>query len=154
MNRLPLPLRALGLGFVCGMRSMLGPALVRPKIAAAPADSILRDAAASPLAATLLPILSAGELIGDKLPGAPDRTILPSVLFRSTSGAAVAASVYETEQESPVLGAILGVAGALAATYGIYYLRRAASQRNALPDTALGLIEDVAAFGIGRLMLR
>ncbi len=143
MTRLPLPVRALGLGFVCGMRSLLGPALVRRQIAAV-----------SPLAATLLPILSAGELIGDKLPGAPNRTILPSVVFRSASGAAVAASVYKAEQESPAVGAVLGIAGALAATYGVFYLRQAASQRTALPNVALGLIEDVAAYGIGRLMLR
>jgi uncharacterized membrane protein len=124
------------------MRSMLGPALVRPQITA------------SPLAATLLPLLSAGELIGDKLPGAPNRIIAPSVIFRSASGAAVAASVYKTEQESPAVGAVLGIAGALAATYGIFYLRQTASRRTALPNAALGLIEDVAAYGIGRLMLR
>lgn len=152
MYRLPLSVRALGLGFVCGMRSMLGPALLRPKIAQS--ESVLRDAAASPLAAALLPVLSVGEMIGDKLPGAPSRTIVPSVVFRSASGAAVAATIYETEQESPAIGTILGAAGALAATYGVFYLRQAAFRRNALPNVALGLIEDVAAYGIGRLMLR
>jgi uncharacterized membrane protein len=154
MNRLPLPVRAFGLGFVCGMRSLLGPALVRRKIAAQKADSPAQAVAASPLSAALLPILSAGELIGDKLPGTPDRTMGASVVFRAASGASVAASLYDLKRESPVTGAVIGAAGAIVATYGIFYLRRTISRRKAVPDVILGLTEDALAAGLGLLMLR
>ncbi|MBC8102656.1 MAG: DUF4126 family protein [Cytophagales bacterium] len=156
-----LPLRAFGLGFICGMRALLGPALLRHSIAARKTpdregESPLRNAAKSPPAAFLLPLLATGELIGDKLPAAPNRTDPPSVIFRTLSGASVGAALCDQEsgKGARVVGALLGAAGAIAGTYAMFYLRRTASRRTPLPDWVLGIAEDAAAFGIGLTLLR
>jgi uncharacterized membrane protein len=155
MDNVTLAPRAFALGFVCGMRSMLGPALVRPLLASAGRRGTpLRTAAVSPLAAALLPIAAAGEFVGDKLPNAPNRTDIPSVIFRSASGAGCGASLFYTKDQPVAAGAVLGLAGALIATYGIFFLRRAAGEKLRLPNLVLGLIEDGAALALGLTAVR
>jgi uncharacterized membrane protein len=146
--------RALALGIVCGMRSLLAPALISRKLAeqnGAPAGSpeqkMLKEMG-SPAVTTALGIIAVGELAADKLPMTPSRTILPSVLFRTLSGAVVGALFSTSRGGDRTVGAALGAVGAVAGTYGGYELRRLITKELGVPNIAAGVIEDLAATGI------
>ena len=86
---------ALAIGAVTGMRSMLAPTLVsralseRDDLHGAGAARLLTSDSAQ----TFLPVLAAGEIAGDKMPFAPDRTIVPSMMFRAVSAGVSAAAL-------------------------------------------------------------
>jgi uncharacterized membrane protein len=152
-----LYLRAFGIGAVAGLRSMTAPALFsyvtshrdEPALAGTPLGRI-----ATPQVAGTLCVLAVGELIADKLPKTPSRTVPPSVLFRALSGGVIGAAVCAEAGRSRAAGAILGVAGAVAATYGAYHLRQATDHKTGLPDPVVALVEDAIAIGGGLGLLR
>ncbi len=128
--------RALALGFICGLRCMMGPAM-----AAEMAPPIVRIG---------LRVLSVGELVGDKLPQTPNRTDPLPLIGRVVSGLGVGWSVCRKGSASPWVGALLGGVAALGGTYGGYYARKAIKERLNVPDTVVALAEDTLAIAIGR----
>lgn len=147
---------ALAIGVVTGMRSMLAPALVSRALAERPdldgAGEAARLLTSSPVRPLLLP-LAAGEMLGDKLPVAPDRTIAPSLAFRLLSGGLSAAALAGVRREPVLLPALLGASAAvLAAKLGLA-LRKPA-QPDPLANATLGLVEDGLALTLGRAGLR
>ncbi len=54
-------------------------------------------------------------MVGDKMPFAPDRRIPPSFAFRPTIGA-VGGWALTDRHASPEIGAVIGMAGAIAGT--------------------------------------
>jgi uncharacterized membrane protein len=159
MRRSPIGiyLRALGIGSVAGLRSLTAPALFS-YMAAKRSDGALVETPlgglASPGVAGTLCALAVGELIVDKLPHAPNRTIPGSVIFRAFSGGVIGAAVCAEEKQSPLPGALLGALGAVAATYAAYYLRQAADHKSGLPDPVVALVEDAIAVASGLGVLR
>lgn len=125
--------RVAALGFVCGLRSLLGPALVA---SAAPARGKLA-----------LRLLSAGELIADKLPKTPSRISPLPLAGRIVSGTIVGAVVCHEAKKSLWLGGLLGGVSALAGSYGGYYGRKALARR--LPDPIVAVMEDAFAVAVG-----
>ena len=84
--------RALALGGVAGLRAMLAPALFSSKLAQKNPDSAagkIAEALAEPRVVMTLRALSAGELIGDKLPKTPNRIAPLPLIARAFSGALV-----------------------------------------------------------------
>lgn len=144
-------LRTFGLGVVAGMRSLTAPAILRTWL------SRQRHLAPTPLdhvaTPTVMAVIATGELVADKLPFTPDRTCPPSVAFRALSGALVGGSFCAANRRSPVAGALVGAAGAVAATYGAFYLRRYLVKERGLPDVVVALAEDAAANALGRSVL-
>ena len=144
-------LRTFGLGVVAGMRSLTAPAILRTWL------SRQRHLAPTPLdrvaTPTVMAVIATGELVADKLPFTPDRTCPPSVAFRALSGALVGGSFCAANRRSPVVGALVGAAGAVAATYGAFYLRRYLVKERGLPDVVVALVEDAAANALGRSVL-
>lgn len=142
---------ALAIGVVTGMRSMLAPTLVSRALARRHAPAALDEPArtlASPRTRHLLMPLAAGELLGDKLPFAPDRTIPPSMAFRAVSGAVSAAALAGASRQPVLLPAVIGAAAAcVAARVGLGLRQR--YRTSALSNAALGLTEDSLAFAIG-----
>lgn len=144
-------LRAFGLGVVAGMRSLTAPALLRSwmsrqrNLAPTPLDHVVTP--------TALAIAAAGELVADKLPFTPDRTAPPSVAFRALSGALVGGSFCAANRRSPVAGALMGAAGAVAATYAAFHIRRYLVKEKGLPDVVVALAEDAATNALGRSLL-
>lgn len=126
--------RILALGFVCGLRSMLGPAILGEK-ASAPVKIALR-------------LLSAGELVVDKLPKTPSRISPLPLAGRIVSGSIVGAVVCHEAKKPLWLGGLLGGVAAVAGSYGGYYGRKALSEH--LPDRVVAVIEDTLAVGLGR----
>ena len=137
--------QTLALGAMAGMRSMSAPATISHALSKnhsnALADSPLRFMQ-SPTTAKVLKALAVAEVGGDKLPGMPDRTILPILSSRSMSGALVGAVAYKAKKGNVLVGALLGSAMAIAASYGALYLRKTLRRTTGLPDTVWALLED------------
>lgn len=130
--------RAWGIGALSGSRSMLGPAVVAQSVA-------------SRSVRTLLSVFAAGELVADKSSTIGARTDALPLAGRLILGAAAAATSVKRHR---VQAAFAGAAGALAATYAFFHLRRVATTRLKIPNAMAGLMEDAAALGAGAMLTR
>lgn len=119
--------RAAVLGTVTGARTFLAPAALalRGRLGTA--------------AKFAVPVLAAGEIVGDKLPMAPPRVEGPGLIGRVVSGA------ISGRVSGGVRGARVGAAFALAATYPSQALRARIVRRTPLPDIACAVPEDLIA---------
>ena len=143
------------MGVASGMRSMASPA-----IASQLAKAGLLPEGNSPLGLLYRPgsakttaVLAIGELIADKLPFMPKRTMRPAVIARAFSGALGGAAICSSKKRSVLTGALLGALGAIGATYGGYELRKWAGARFHLPDPVIAVAEDALVAGCGMLVL-
>ncbi|NKQ12887.1 DUF4126 family protein [Pseudomonas sp. SST3] len=147
---------ALALGAVTGMRSMLAPTMVSRALAARDdmdnVDEPARTLASRRAQQLLLP-MAAAELLGDKMPFAPDRTIVPSMMFRALSGGVTAAALASARREPVWLPALIGASAALIASEIGLKLRKP-YQKKALTNAALGLTEDCVALTLGSAGIR
>jgi uncharacterized membrane protein len=110
---------------------MTGPAVVRWRA---------RDPARLALAA-----LAFGELVADKLPGTPARTIPPALAFRAFAGGFAGRSVAVSFDADRTAGAVAGAVGAVAAAYLGMALRARIVRASGLPDPLVALAEDALA---------
>jgi uncharacterized membrane protein len=97
--------------------------------------------------------MAVGELLGDKMPFAPDRTILPSMMFRALSGGVTAAALASVRRQPIGLPILIGASAALVASKVGLSLRKP-YQPNPMANAALGLAEDCVALAIGNAGLR
>jgi uncharacterized membrane protein len=125
--------RSFGIGMSCGLRSMIGPAVVRWRD---------RDPVRLALAA-----LAAGELVADKLPATPPRTIPPALIFRAISGGFSGHWVARSLAEDGRSGACIGALGALVGAYAGMAVRSRIVRASGLPDPLVALAEDALALG-------
>jgi len=150
-------LTALGLGMLAGMRSMAAPALLSDHLQHAstpPLEGTPVQFLGTPGAAAALKLLAAGEMFADKTPFIPDRTSPIALGGRVLSGALVGAAVCAAAGRRAETGALIGVVGAVAATYGMYHLRRRLGEELSLPDPVLGVAEDLLVVAGGCALLR
>jgi uncharacterized membrane protein len=112
------------IGIVAGLRALTAPAAVSWA-----AHLGLLPLQGTPLAwlgyaftPYIFTVLALGELINDKLPKTPSRTVPPQFIARVISGALVGAAIGAAGQ-SLVLGLIVGAIGAVAGTLGGAALR-------------------------------
>jgi uncharacterized membrane protein len=149
--------KTIGLGAVAGIRSLAAPVLLSQEFSKIDPERLkgspLRYLQASPIA-TGLKLLAAVELAGDKLPTAPDRTALPSLLARTASGALVGAALFTASRDKALTGALIGGLAALAGTYGSFYLRRALNKTGKVPNLISGLMEDAVMISSGLAMVK
>jgi uncharacterized membrane protein len=143
-------LRALGIGFVAGLRSMTAPAAVSWA-----ANNGRLDLRASPLAflgtsrsANLTPKLALGEVVADKMPFVPSRLKPASLIWRMLSGGSCGVAITTSYGDDRRAGAALGVAGALVASLLGYAWRTQVRRELHLPDFPSALLEDALAVGI------
>lgn len=120
-------MRVVGLGFVCGLRTMMGAALLARYLKEHPRQEwphpLLRWLGQEP-GVSLLQLFAGGELIADKLPFVPARTDPFPLASRAASGAAVGAALSALDDESPWAGAALGGAAAVVGATAGYHARR------------------------------
>lgn len=149
-------LTAFQIGVIAGMRTLMAPALVSHKLSNAKpdflSDSVLQFMT-SPKTATTLSVLAAGELIGDKLPSAPDRTGWPQISGRLASGALSGAALTQADGQSLAYGGLAGALGAAVGSYAFFQLRHWLTHEKDLPDPLVAVAEDALAFGAGLLIL-
>jgi uncharacterized membrane protein len=147
---------ALALGLVTGMRSTLAPTMTSRALAARDdideADEPARTLASHRMQQFLVP-MAMGELLGDKMPFAPDRTILPSMMFRALSGGVTAAALASVRRQPIGLPILIGASAALVASKVGLSLRKP-YQPNPMANAALGLVEDCVALAICNAGLR
>ncbi|GAB3530018.1 DUF4126 family protein [Pontibacter brevis] len=144
--------KALAFGALAGMRSLAAPTLL---------SHFLSEAGSAPLrntplrflgnstVAMVLKGLAASEMLGDKVPGVPDRIEPPSLVMRSASGALAGAAVYMMNNRKAIEGAAVGAAAAVAATYGSFYLRKTLCEKTSLADPIFGALEDALVIASG-----
>lgn len=142
-------LLAFLLGVVAGLRSLTAPAVL-----AWGAhhnwlnlhNSSLSFMTTTPAMAIFI-ALAAGELIADQLPSTPSRTAPPGLIARILMGALCGAGIAVAGSQSIPLGAAVGIAGALAGTYGGYQARTGLVTASKLPDLVVATLEDALAIG-------
>ncbi|MEA2641293.1 MAG: hypothetical protein QOF51_2687, partial [Chloroflexota bacterium] len=146
---------ALLIGVVAGLRAATAPAVV-----AWAAHLDLMNLASSPLSFMAFPVavlvftlLAIVELIGDKLPSAPSRTRPPGLIGRIVLGGLAGAAIAAAGSQSMIVGAGLGVAGAIAGAFAGRELRQRLVRALAVPDFVIACLEDAVAIGGGLLIV-
>jgi uncharacterized membrane protein len=147
---------ALGLGVISGLRSTSGPAFLSR--AAARGDVSLEGTPfsflGSPRVSGALLVAMAGEMVVDKLPIAPSRTVPPSLLGRAASGALAGAALFAAGERRIPAGGLLGAASAVAAAFAGEWLRAGVAQKTGAPDPLVALLEDGVVLLVGHRALR
>src|ERR1700761_2640479 len=119
--------QAVGLGVLAGMRTTSAPAITSHILSRHHskrlAKSNLRFMQNSNVAAAFK-VLAVGELIGDKMPTAPDRTMPGGLIFRCIAGSLAGASIFEASGKNAFAGALIGSVAALGSTFGSFHLRK------------------------------
>ena len=118
--------RAAVLGFAAGLRTFTPLAALAIRGRLRGGEAIRRG----------LPLLAAGEWIGDKSPKAPPRTSTAPLVGRAVSGAVVGTVLGG--RRGAVIGALVAVAGSYAGQYGRAALGRATGK----PDAMFAVAED------------
>jgi uncharacterized membrane protein len=98
-------------------------------------------------AVALLTLLALVELVADKLPKTPSRTAPPGLIARIVMSGLAGACVATAGGWGPVPGALLGVGGALAGTFGGYQLRTRLVKALGTPDFVVAVLEDLITIG-------
>jgi uncharacterized membrane protein len=143
--------KALGLGAISGLRSTSGPAFVSRAASRGELDlggTRLAFLGSTRLSKVLL-MMALGEFVGDKLPMAPSRTTLPSLLGRAASGGLVGAALFVSEGRHAVTGAALGAPTAVAAAFAGEGLRAFVGQKTGVPNPVVALAEDAVVVLVG-----
>jgi len=160
MAKLPnyLLFRNLALASLSGSRSLAGPALAACLLNRNSSKALCKSHLPfkhlqNPAVANTLTVLALGELVGDKMPFAPNRTQAIGLAGRTVSGAFTGAALLKAERGNAVTGIILGGACALAATFASFYLRRNITGTNRLTNVTAGLVEDVFVLGMGAALI-
>ncbi len=151
MNR-KLLLQIAGAGWVAGMRAASAPALVNAYLSRYFIRYLLPQPAralSSPRATKLLWVSAFGEMIGDKLPFAPNRTDPPALIGRTLSGALVGVALSAARHERREVGAVVGGLAAVASSFVMMNLRKQIGESTGLPDPAVALMEDAIVLGAG-----
>ena len=137
---------AAGLGAVTGLRSFQSLAWLSREYAGRRVPvgaTALRRWLADDTVATVIGGLSVGELVADKVPGVPPRIQPGPLLGRAAIGGMVGALV--AGRQDRVMGAAVGAAAAIVASFGGWLFRMEGARRTGLPDQALAVVEDTTA---------
>ena len=141
---------AIIFGLVAGMRTMAAPAIVTHLLSRHPSAKLKNSPLnfmQSPVTSNVFKVLAAGELIGDKLPNAPNRIEAPGLIGRCIAAGLAGASIYKAAGKPFIEGALLGGITAFCATYGAFYLRTRIGKGLNIYDPYLGLAEDTLVIG-------
>jgi uncharacterized membrane protein len=94
-------------------------------------------------------LLALGELVVDKLPQTPARTAAPGLIARIISGGFSGGALAVGAGSGFIPGALVGVFGAVVATYAGYHMRHALVTQVHLPDYAMAILEDLMTIAGG-----
>lgn len=98
-------------------------------------------------AVIILSLLALTEVIFDKLPNTPSRTAPPGLIARVVTGAFTGACVSLGGGQSALVGAGLGLLGAIVGCFGGYQARVRFVRSLRQPDFNVALLEDLVAIG-------
>lgn len=144
--------RIIGLGSIAGMRTMSAPAFVSHALSRQDPQALRGSPLrwlAHPAVATVLRLMAAGELAGDKIPDIPARIEPGPLVARAASGALVGNIIARLYNHSAGTAALLGATSAIVGAFTTYYVRRALGEQTGLPDPLLALGEDALVLAAG-----
>ena len=149
MNDAQVFAEAAVMGAVAGMRAMSAPAVVSKFSDAGliPEDGSPIAWLQHPAVGTALKVLATGELVADKLPFVPARTQAGPLAGRALSGGIGGAAIFTATKRPWWMGALIGAAAAVGASFGAYKLRKWVTEEQHIPNTVVGLVEDAVAAG-------
>src|SRR5512141_991032 len=147
---------AAGIGAVAGLRSMTAPAVVswavQQKWLRTPGRRL--RFLKSKRTAAIVSAVAAAELVVDKLPNTPNRTVPVSLAVRAVSGGLCGGVICASERGAVLQGVAVGALAAVGSSFAGYALRKRLDEKFAVSDTTVALCEDVLASGNGLLLLR
>jgi uncharacterized membrane protein len=148
-------LRAAGLGFATGIRSVTPLAVVARAAAsrrpAAPTHSLLALLGRRDLS-TLITLAAIGEVIGDKIPDIPRRTSTIPLLWRIALAATAGTALCADENQPRLPGALIGAAFAVLGAHAGYGVRMWLTRRK-VPNIIAGTAGDAVALSLARVGL-
>ena len=149
-------LLAFGIGFVAGLRSLTAPALVAwaAHLQWIHLHNSPLSFMGSPIAVAIFSLAAIGELVTDKLPKTPARTAAMPLVARIVMGGLSGACLYAAAAATPIVGAVLGIIGAVCGTFAGYYIRRALVNGLKVKDVFIALAEDVFAIALAYSIVR
>ena len=133
------------IGVIAGLRALMAPTLVSWGAGLgwfSLAGSSL-NFMSYPATRYILSLLALGELVNDKLPKTPSRTVPPQFITRIVTGA-FSGAVLGASRDSLVGGLVAGAIGAVAGTFGGSAARTALAKM-AGKDLPIALLEDAVA---------
>jgi uncharacterized membrane protein len=107
-----------------------------------------------PAAVAALTAAATAELVADKLPSTPARTTPGPLFGRLALGATVGAILATAFRRKLAGGIAMGAVGALAGSYGGYYLRRGLTKGTGWPDLPVALSGDAASVTLAACALQ
>ena len=94
-------------------------------------------------AVVVFTVLAGAELVADKMPWIPNRTSIVGLLVRIIMGKLTGMCIAVAGGQSMWLGAVCGIGGAVAGTFGGYYARTRLVRALGKPDIYVALVEDL-----------
>lgn len=151
-------LLSAGFGAVTGIRSMAGLAFLSRSLARIPSSAARRNAlgrlVTSRTATASFAVLSAGEMVADKLPMLPDRTEPGPLAGRAVFGGAAGYLVSRHCGRSVAMGVVAGALSAVGAASLFTDLRHRASESVVVPAWLAAVLEDVLVLSAGAQLLK
>jgi uncharacterized membrane protein len=142
------------LGCICGLRSLMAPAVVcwAAHFGWLRFDGTRLAFLDKPALLAVITLLAVGELIADKLPKTPSRTAPLGLTARIVLGGASAAALAVSAQANLPLAVVAGAVGGVVGAFGGYNVRHFLVASKRLPDFVVAIAEDLVAI-IGGLMI-
>ena len=148
-------LLAFLIGCICGLRSMTGPAVVcwGAHLGWLQLDGSKLGFLHSPISLAIFSLAAVGEIVADKLPKTPSRTMPGPLAVRCIFGAICSEALCISGGVKLLVAWPLGAVGAAAGAYAGYHVRRWLTADKGLPDILIALLEDAVAVGGGLLIV-
>jgi uncharacterized membrane protein len=155
MNPTTVLLLAFLIGVVTGLRAMTGPAIVAwgARLNWLALGTTPFAFMGSTVAVAVFTLLALGELAGDLLPTAPNRTEPLGLVARIGLGGLSGAAVAIAGSQSLALGGVLGMLGGVAGAFGGLQARLRLVRALSVPDFVIAVVEDAVAIGGGLLIV-
>ncbi len=147
---------ALGIGIVAGLRALTAPAAVSwaAHLGWLHLEGTSLAFMGSAVTVGILSVLAIVEYITDQLPSTPARTVPMQLIARLIMGALSGACICVSAGQSLLVGAALGIVGALIGTYGGYYTRKGLVNSLKVKDILIAIPEDLVAIGLAYFIVR
>jgi uncharacterized membrane protein len=146
------------IGVIAGLRAMTAPAVVAwgAGLGWLPLQGTHLNFLCAPATRWILSVLAVGEIINDKLPKTPSRTVPPQFIARIVmggfSGAALGLARGSGSSGSWIGGLLCGAVGAVAGTLAGAKCRGALVKAIGGKDLPIALLEDVIAI-VGAVLI-
>ena len=154
MSKHDLTWQAAAFGAIAGMRASSAPALLSNHYCKHPAN--LKKSRlnwfCSAKTSGILSAMAAGEVLGDKLPAAPDRIAPAGLIGRAVSGGLAGTVLDKATGSRHPYAPWIGAGAAIAAAFASFYTRKALSER--IADRKVAVMEDLLVYGVGALLTR